>query len=122
MVSMKNKAGPVVYSTDHGRICPDCEKPVAACVCRKKQEAVPGKAGGIRVGRETKGRKGKGVTVISGLPLDTAGLEALAKELKKRCGSGGTVKGGVVEIQGDHRDVLLAELQNRGWQAKRCGG
>ncbi len=112
---------PTVYSTDHGRICPDCDKPVASCICRQKKAVSPGK-GGVRVGRETKGRKGKGVTVISGLPLDLAGLETLAKELKKRCGSGGTVKDGVIEIQGDHRDLLLEELSKRGWPAKRSGG
>jgi translation initiation factor 1 len=112
---------PTVYSTDHGRICPDCDKPVASCICRQKKAGAPGK-GGVRVGRETKGRKGKGVTVISGLPLDPANLETLAKELKKRCGSGGTVKDGVIEIQGDHRDLLLEEMSRRGWQAKRSGG
>ncbi|MBU1568278.1 MAG: translation initiation factor Sui1 [Proteobacteria bacterium] len=110
-----------VYSTDHGRICPECDKPVASCICRQKKVVVPAKSG-VRVGRETKGRKGKGVTVISGLPLDAAALEALAKELKKRCGSGGTVKEGVIEIQGDHRDVLLEDLVKRGWPAKKSGG
>ena len=112
---------PTVYSTDHGRICPVCDKPVASCICRQKKAVIPAK-GGVRVGRETKGRKGKGVTVITGLPLDVAALETLAKELKKRCGSGGTVKDGVIEIQGDHRDVLLEDLEKRGWQAKRSGG
>ena len=76
----------------------------------------------VRIGRETKGRKGKGVTIISGVPLDPPGLLALGKELKKRCGSGGTVKDGIIEIQGDHRDMLLEELQKRGWKVKRCGG
>ncbi len=112
---------PTVYSTDHGRICPDCDKPAVSCICGQKK-AGPSNKGGVRVGRETKGRKGKGVTVISGLPLDAAGLDALAKELKKRCGSGGTVKDGVIEIQGDHRDLLLEELAKHGWQAKRSGG
>ncbi len=112
---------PTVYSTDHGRICPGCDKPAASCICRQEKAIVPGK-GGVRVGRETKGRKGKGVTIISGLPLDSTGLEALAKELKKRCGSGGTVKDGVIEIQGDHRDLLLEEMSKRGWPAKRSGG
>lgn len=118
---MKSKTAPTVYSTEHGRICPACDKPLAACSCRQKKAAVPAK-GGVKVGRETKGRKGKGVTLISGLPLDSVGLEALAGELKKRCGCGGTVKDGVIEIQGDHRDLLLLELANRGWQAKRSGG
>jgi len=76
----------------------------------------------VRVGRETKGRAGKGVTVITGLPLATTALEALATQLKKKCGSGGTVKDGVIEIQGDHRDALVAELVHLGYAAKRSGG
>jgi translation initiation factor 1 len=76
----------------------------------------------IRVGRETKGRAGKGVTVVTGLPLAPAQLEALASELKKRCGSGGTVRDGVIEIQGEHRDLLVQELTKLGYQAKRSGG
>lgn len=76
----------------------------------------------VRVGRETKGRKGKGVTVISGLTLPAAQLAALATQLKKRCGSGGTVDGDRIEIQGDHRDVIVEELIKQGWQAKRSGG
>lgn len=121
MASVKSKGAPTVYSTELGRICPDCAKPVGACICRQNKSAVPAK-GGVKVGRETKGRKGKGVTTISGLPLDSAAIEALAKDLKKRCGSGGTIKDGVIEIQGDHRDLLLEELTKRGWQAKRSGG
>jgi translation initiation factor 1 len=76
----------------------------------------------VRVGRETKGRAGKGVTVVTGLPLASAQLEALASELKKRCGSGGTVRDGVIEIQGEHRDVLVQELTKLGFEAKRSGG
>ena len=76
----------------------------------------------VRVGRETKGRKGKGVTVISGLTLPAAQLAALDTQLKKRCGSGGTVDGDRIEIQGDHRDVIVEELIKQGWQAKRSGG
>jgi len=74
------------------------------------------------VGRETKGRKGKGVTVVSGLPIPPADLADLARDLKKKCGSGGTVRNGVIEIQGDHRDVLVAELSRRGYRTKRSGG
>jgi translation initiation factor 1 len=76
----------------------------------------------VRVGRETKGRKGKGVTVITGLPLGAAELKELAKALKSRCGSGGTIRDGVIEIQGDHRDFLVEELARRGWPARRSGG
>lgn len=76
----------------------------------------------VRVGRETKGRRGKGVTVITGIPLARAELTALARELKARCGSGGTVRGGVIEIQGEHRDRLVEELTRRGFRVKRAGG
>jgi len=76
----------------------------------------------VRVGRETKGRRGKGVSVIRGLPLTGAALEDLATRLKKRCGSGGTVHDGTIEIQGDHRDVLVAELSKLGYAVKRSGG
>lgn len=76
----------------------------------------------VRVGRETKGRAGKGVTVITGLPLPDAELEALATRLKRRCGSGGTVRDRVIEIQGDHRDLLVSELASLGYDAKRSGG
>ena len=76
----------------------------------------------MRVGRQTKGRKGSGVTVITGLPLSARELSELASELKRRCGSGGTVRDGTIEIQGDHRDLLVAELVERGWPAKRAGG
>lgn len=118
---MKSRLTPTVYSTEHGRVCPKCGKPSSSCSCGKKP-AGPVGDGIVRVGRETKGRKGKGVTLISGVPLDAPGLLALGKELKKRCGSGGTVKDGIIEIQGDHRDMLLEELQKRGWKVKRCGG
>jgi translation initiation factor 1 len=79
-------------------------------------------AASVRVGRETKGRAGKGVTVITGLPLRADELETLASQLKRRCGSGGTVKDGTIEIQGDHRDQLITELVRRGYSAKRSGG
>ena len=84
---------------------------------------MPTRADGIvRVGRATQGRRGKGVTVITGVPLAGAALDQLATELKKRCGSGGTVKDGVIEIQGDHRDLLVGELARRGWTVRRAGG
>ena len=84
--------------------------------------AAPQGDGIVRVGRETKGRRGKGVTVISGVPLAGDALEELATRLKKRCGSGGTVHAGVIEIQGDHRDALVAELGRLGYTVKRSGG
>ena len=111
----------IVYSTGIGSRCPNCLRAVAACVCRK---GTPGKVadGIVRVSRETQGRKGKGVTVITGLGLASKELEALATQLKKRCASGGTVAAGRIEIQGDHRDALVRELTRRGLTVKRCGG
>ena len=112
----------IVYSTDIGRRCPQCQRPIAECVCKDRARSASRGAGQVRVGRETKGRKGKGVTVVTGLPLAAAQLEELAKQLKKRCGSGGTVREGVIEVQGDHRDLLVAELERLGFPAKRAGG
>jgi translation initiation factor 1 len=84
---------------------------------------VRGSAGArVRVGREVAGRAGKGVSVITGLPLEAAALEALATRLKKLCGAGGAVKNGVIEIQGDHRARLVAELLKLGYEAKQAGG
>jgi len=111
----------IVYSTDKGRMCPKCGWPVDKCAC-SRESAVPKGDGVVRVGRETKGRKGKGVTLITGVPLGGDDLKALAGELKRKCGTGGTVKEGVIEIQGDHRDVLVEELKNRGFKAKKSGG
>jgi translation initiation factor 1 len=81
----------------------------------------PGQAR-VRVGRETSGRSGKGVSVITGLPLSAEQLEALGTRLKKLCGAGGAVRDGVIEIQGDHRDRLVEELVTLGYEAKRSGG
>lgn len=113
----------IVYSTELGRMCPRCGRPIVACTCRERQaHAIPEGDGVVRLSRQTKGRKGKGVTLITGVPLDQAGLQRLAKQLKRKCGAGGTVKDGVIEIQGDHRDLLLAELKARGYTVKRAGG
>ena len=121
MVKSKNNNSGIVYSTEFGKMCPVCSRPVSACVCRQKKNT--SKVDGIvRVGRESKGRKGKGVTLISGVPLDHEGIKSLGKELKKKCGTGGTVKDGIIEIQGDHRDLLVIELQKKGWTVKRSGG
>jgi len=117
----KDKYLGVVYSSEHGRMCPACGKPVAQCVCRE-MKAVGQGDGIVRVGRLTKGRKGKCVTVITGLPLDREGLKTLAKQLKQKCGAGGTATDGVIEIQGDHRDLLVGELEKQGYTVKRSGG
>lgn len=121
MKPTNNKQGRIVYSTEQGRICPDCGKPVAGCRCRKKNTA-PKSDGIVRVGRLTKGCKGKGLSVITGLPLNGEGLADLATQLKQKCGAGGTVKDGAVEIQGDHRDMLIEELTKLGYTVKRSGG
>jgi translation initiation factor 1 len=112
----------LVYSTETGRVCPDCGQPAAACVCRQADNAAPAGDGIARVSLDTKGRKGKGVTVIKGLALDAAALAALGRQLKANCGSGGTTKDGVIEIQGDHRDTVIAALQKQGMRVKRAGG
>jgi translation initiation factor 1 len=111
----------VVYTTGLGAVCPGCRRPVKDCSCRDIK-GKPVRDGIVRVSRETSGRKGKGVSVITGLPLTPVELEALAGELKRRCGSGGTATDGRIEIQGDHRDALVAELTRRGYTVKRAGG
>jgi translation initiation factor 1 len=116
----------------HKLFCPAFSVPGAECLCgtadREARAAAEAEAaairgdGVVRVGRETQGRKGKGVTTVRGVPLDAAGLAALAKELKKRCGTGGAVKDRTIEIQGDHRDLIVGLLRERGWTAKKAGG
>jgi translation initiation factor 1 len=101
----------IVFSTDKGRVRPE-----------KKKLTTPKGDGIVRVGRETKGRKGKGMTIVSGVPLHPEGLRDLAKKLKQKCGTGGTVKDGVIEIQGDRRDLLVFELEALGYTVKRAGG
>lgn len=117
---MKNRSGGLVYSTEQGKMCPACRNPVDQCTCGKSER--PAGDGVVRVSRETKGRKGKGVTLITGIPLDDKELKAYAKVLKAKCGTGGTVKDGVVEIQGDQRDLLVPLLQQKGWTVKKAGG
>ncbi len=116
-----------VYCSETGRLCPRCGKAAAACRCPKKTKAAPSKHsapqdGIVRIGRETKGRKGKGVTLVTGVALDGTELKALAKELKQKCGTGGTVCDGVIEIQGDHRELLQSLLVARGFKVKLAGG
>jgi translation initiation factor 1 len=88
----------------------------------KQQNPATSATARVRVGREVAGRGGKAVTVISGLPFDETQLEELATRLKRLCGAGGAVKNGIIEIQGDHRDRLVAELCKLGFEAKRSGG
>ena len=114
--------GGLVYSTDSGRMCPRCRAPLAQCRCKSSAAAPPPGDGIVRVSLDTQGRKGKGVTVVKGLALDASALSALAKQLKAACGSGGTVKDGAIEVQGDHRDTVMAALQKQGYSVKRAGG
>ena len=121
MASYNKTGGGLVYSTESGRMCPDCRKPVAQCVC-KANAVAPAGDGVVRVSRETKGRGGKGVTVIRGVPLAGEALAALGKQLRTSCGTGGTVKDGAIELQGDHVARALELLAGKGWKVKRSGG
>ncbi|MCF6247628.1 MAG: translation initiation factor Sui1 [Desulfobacula sp.] len=112
----------LVYSTEFGNICSSCSKQLAKCKCKNKKNSLPKEDGIVRVQRSTKGRKGKGVSQICGLALEGNQLKDLAKKLKQKCGTGGTVKNGVIEIQGDHRDFLVNELNTLGYKAKKSGG
>ena len=115
----------LVYSTETGRVCPECQKPLSKCTCKKKKPETPTSIkydGKIRIQREKKGRKGKTVTTVSGFQLDDNELKTLAARLKRKCGTGGSVKGGVIVIQGDHRAAIQAELKKRGFTAILSGG
>lgn len=116
--------GGLVYSTDAGRMCPDCRQPAASCICKAQAQTqhLSKTDGVVRVSLQTKGRGGKSVTLVKGLPLDAEGLAALAKQLRNACGSGGTVKDGVVEVQGDHVATVMAALQKQSYVVKRAGG
>jgi len=119
----------LVYSTETGRICPECGKRVSECFCKKQKVVKADKRptgypndGTIRIQREVKGRKGKPVTAVFGVPLENEELQKFAKTLKRRCSAGGSVKNGVIVIQGDHRQTLLDEIKNHGYTAKLAGG
>lgn len=116
----------LVYSTDGGRVdtCPTCGLPYKRCQCGEANPAASTKKsdGIVRVMRDRKGRGGKTVTVITGVPASDDALTALAQQLKKLCGSGGTVKDGNIEIQGDHCDKVQARLSELGYRVKRAGG
>jgi translation initiation factor 1 len=120
---MKTRAdsGGLVYSTDAGRMCPACRRPIAQCTCTTARSAAPSE-GIVRVWRETKGRGGKAVTLVKGLRLDATELAGLGRQLKAACGSGGTVKDGVIEVQGDHCERVIEFLKAQGHTVKRSGG
>ena len=115
----------LVYSTESGKLCPSCQNPVSECTCKKKKSRSQTNIkidGIIRIQREVKGRKGKTVTTVSGFQINADELKNLTTQLKRRCGTGGSVKDGVIMIQGDHRDTLITELKKRGFKAKIAGG
>ncbi len=117
----KNPNGGLVYSTESGRMCPLCRRPILTCNCGSKPKP-PAGDGVVRVSRETKGRGGKAVTLVRGLDLETQQIAALGKQLRTACGSGGTVKDGVIEVQGDHCARIVELLQAQGMKVKRAGG
>jgi translation initiation factor 1 len=121
MIKMPDR---LVYSTDGGRIntCPRCGLPNAKCRCDQPTQPTRKSDGFVRVMRDRKGRGGKTVTVIDGVMGSEAELSTLAQQLKKLCGSGGTVKDGNIEIQGDHCDKVMAKLTELGYKVKRAGG
>ncbi|MFT5930735.1 MAG: translation initiation factor 1 [Oceanospirillaceae bacterium] len=109
----------LVYSTDQGRLCPDCGN--AQCQCNNDSIAMGD--GNVRIRLETKGRKGKGVTTVTGIPMAEPDLKKLLKELKQKTSTGGAVKEQTLELQGDQRDILMMLLANRGWPSvKKAGG
>jgi translation initiation factor 1 len=115
----------LVYSTESGRICPICQKPQSGCTCKKKpaiDQPTEKSDGIIRIRREVKGHKGKTVTVVFGFQPDQTDLKALAKKLKQQCGAGGSVKDGVIIVQGDHREAMLKLLEAQGYKVKLAGG
>lgn len=122
----------LVYSSEQGRVCPACGRSESRCNCRGKgararikareqAEAIAASDGIVRVGRSTKGRRGKVVSTVTGVPVEADALAELAGELKRRCGTGGALKDGIIEIQGEHRDTLVEELTKRGFKVKRVG-
>ena len=116
-------SGGLVYSTETGRMCPACRQPIDSCRCAAlPARATPAGDGIARIRREVGGRGGKTVTVVSGLPLDDIALAALSKRLKSACGTGGTVKSGALEFQGDHREQIVSLLATEGFKSKLAGG
>lgn len=124
MASLKDQLSGLVYSTETGKHCPECSQPLAECVCEElaEQSRLATLDGIVRIRREVAGRKGKGVTTVSGIPLAEAELKQLAKKLKQRCGTGGSVKDGIVEIQGDQRELIKSMLEAEGYKVKLAGG
>jgi translation initiation factor 1 len=118
---MRNE-NPTVYTTSSGRVCEKCGKPVSGCVCKSSAKSIPDGDGVIRIFRDSKGRNGKSVTLVTGIPLAGEELRNLAASLKKLCGTGGTIKDGQVEIQGNHRETIFDFLKTKGYKVKIAGG
>lgn len=123
-MSMRDQLSALVFSTEKGQLCRGCQEAVEACICDQLEDETRLQSldGVVRIRRETSGRKGKGVTTISGVPLAGKELKVLAKKLKQQCGTGGALKDGVIEIQGDHRDKLKQMLEKDGYTVKLAGG
>ena len=122
-MAKRASSGGLVYSTDAGRMCPACRQPVGSCRCAASSaRALPSGDGVARIRREVGGRGGKTVTVVTGLALDPIALAALCKRLKSACGTGGTVKAGSLELQGDQREQLASLLADEGIRSKLAGG
>jgi len=118
----KQRASKLVYSTDAGRICLLCGKPKTRCLCKSSSKSSTSGDGIVRLLRERKGRKGKGVTLITGLELPGADMVTLAKKLKSGCGVGGTVKSDVIELQMVDREKIKLLLEAAGFTVKIAGG
>ncbi len=123
-MSMRDQLSGLVFSTEKGQMCPGCQQALDECACDTlaEEQRLEQLDGIVRIRRETAGRKGKGVTTVSGVPLAEKQLKQLAKKLKQQCGTGGSVKEGVIEIQGDHRDTLKLALEKQGYTVKLAGG
>ncbi len=111
-----------MWDTATGQTCPGCGAATGACQCSEEPSFAGVESGPVRVLLDRKGRGGKSVTLIEGVPMAADGLRKLAKELKRRTGTGGSVKDGRIEIQGDQRDLVISELENRGHEVRRVGG
>lgn len=124
MASLNDQLSRLVYSTQAGDVCPECRQPKNACCCQENADTnrIASLDGIVRIRRETSGRKGKGVTTVTGVPLAEAELKRLSKQLKQHCGTGGALKDGIIEIQGDHRETIKAFLEKLDYTVKLAGG
>ena len=117
---MKKIETGIVYSSQYGKMCPECGKPVSNCICTQNSSGQSNSNGIVRIRREVKGRKGKTVTTVTGVPANN--INELARKLKQKCGTGGSVKDGIIIIQGDFRDKLTVFLEDEGFTVKKAGG